>query len=246
MMPSHHEGETQMSAWAWWLGSALLIATSGWSSSASAQSAIGLDFSLYLDDISVEDSERIGSLREITREDHSNVNLAAGAIYYLHHIGEPHRLDGFRLGGEFRYLGEYATERDEGERGRQTLGTLFELGFRGDWTTEIADRFGLVVGLRFDLAILSPGGEFADEIERLKDEGVPTSSGPRIGLALLPSVGARYAIHDRINLRFDIGLGWSYLDLFSIDAGVQGIQYVRDASLSSRRFEISLGAEIVL
>jgi hypothetical protein len=32
----------------------------------------------------------------------------------------------------------------------------------------------------------------------------------------------------------------------SIDAGVQGIQYVRDTSISSRRFEVSLGVEIVL
>jgi len=216
-----------------------------------AQSAIGLDFGLYLDNISVEDSERIGPLHEIQREDRSNVNIAEGSIFYLYNLGaaeavEPRQLSGFRVGGEFRYLGEYATELDKKDRDKQVLGTLIELGFRGDWTTEIAPRLGLVVGLRFDLAILVPGGEFADEIERLKDEGVPTSTGPRVGLALLPSVGARYAIHDRINLRFDLGLGWSYLDLLGIDAGVQGIQYVRDASISSRRFELSLGVEIVL
>jgi len=230
-----------------WLGSLILFAALGSSSSTHAQSAIGLDFALFLDDISVEDSERIGPLHEIRREDRTNVNITEGALYYLHHLGSPEeRLTGFRIGGEFRYLGEYATELDEKDRDKQVLGTLLELGFRGDWTVEIAPRLGLVVGLRFDLAILVPGGEFADEIARLKDEGVPTSDGPRVGLALLPSVGTRYALHDRINLRFDIGLGWSYLDLLSIDAGVQGIQYVRDASLSSRRFEISLGVEIVL
>jgi hypothetical protein len=219
------------------------------SASARAQSAIGLDFALFLDGISLEDRERIGPLHEITREDRNNVGIAAGAIYYLHHLGgmdEGEHLAGFRIGGEFRYLGEYATERDEGERRKQVVGTLLELGFRGDWTAEIAERFGLVLGLRFDLAILVPGGDFADEIARLKDEGVPISDGPRLGLALVPSLGARYQVHDRVNLRFDLGLGWSYLDLLSVDAGVQGIQYVRETSLSSRRFEVSIGAEIIL
>ncbi len=226
-----------------------MLALSLAATSARAQSALGLDFALYLDDVSVEDSERIGALREITREDRSNVNIAAGAIYYLHHLGgmaDGEHVAGFRIGGELRYLGEYAIERDEGDADEQVIGTLIELGFRGDWTAEIVERFGLVVGLRFDLAILVPTGDFADEIARLADEGVPTSDGPRLGLALVPSVGARYAIHERINLRFDLGLGWSYLDLLSIDAGVQGIQYVRDMSLSSRRFEVSLGAEITL
>jgi len=230
-----------------WLGSLILFVILCSTSNTRAQSAIGLDFALFLDDISLEDSERIGPLHEIQREDRSNVNITEGAIYYLHHLGSPEdRLAGFRIGGEFRYLGEYATELDKKERDKQVLGTLMELGFRGDWTVEIAEHLGLVVGLRFDLAILVPGGDFANEIERLKDEGVPTSDGPRVGLALIPSVGARYAVHDRINLRFDLGLGWSYLDLFGIDAGVQTIQYVRDASLSSRRFEMGLGVEIVL
>lgn len=214
---------------------------------ARAQSALGLDFALFLDDISVTDSQRIGPQHETLREDRSNVDLTAGALYFLYALGTPRPgLGGFRVGGEFRYLGEYATELDGEERDKRVLGTLIELGFRGDWTAELADHFGLVVGLRFDLALLVPGGDFADEIDRLADEGVPTSDGPRVGLALIPSVGARYQLHERLNVRADVGLGWSYLDLFSIDAGVQGVQYVRDTSLSSRRFEVSIGVEINL
>lgn len=226
---------------------AMLLVVGGMSATAArAQSAIGLDLGLYLDDIAIEDSQRIGPQHEITREDRSNVDLTAGALYYLHRLGAGDGIGGFRIGGEFRYLGEYATERDGDDRDKRVVGTLMELGFRGDWTAELAEHFGLVVGLRFDLALLVPGGDFDDEIERLADEGVPTSDGPRVGLALVPSVGARYAVHERINVRADLGLGWSYLDLFSIDAGVQGIQYVRDTTFSSRRFEVSVGVEIVL
>jgi hypothetical protein len=234
--------------WGWLVvAGCLLVSAAG--RQARAQSAIGLDFGLFLDDISLEDDERIGTLHQIVRQDRDNKNIAEGAIYYLHHVGpadDEERLAGFRLGGEFRYLGSYVTELSDGDAQRQEMGTLIEFGFRGDWTAIIVHDFGVVVGLRFDMAMLFPGGDFADEIERLKDEGVPTSSGPRLGLALLPSVGARYALHERFNVRFDVGLGWSYLDLLSIDAGVQGIQYVRDTSISSRRFEVSLGVEIVL
>lgn len=229
-------------------GCLLLIALG---SEVRAQSAFGLDFALYFDNVSLEDDERIGALHEVVREDRTNVNIAGGSIFYLHHVGaladpDPDGMAGFRVGGELRYLGSYVTERDGEDRARQELGTLLELGFRGDWTAVIADGFGIVVGLRFDMALLLPTGDLAREIDRLSDEGVPTSDGPRLGLALIPSVGGRYALHQRLNLRLDLGLGWSYLDLFSIDAGVQGIQYVRDTTLSGRRFEVSLGVEIVL
>lgn len=215
------------------------------STPARAQSALGLDGTLFIDGVTLEDDERIGPLHETAREDRNNVGLFGGAIHYLHQLGDG-VMSGFRLGGEFRFIGEYATERDDGERDKQVLGTLFELGFRGDWTTEIAAHLGLSVGLRWDLAILAPGGDFADEIDRLADEGVPTSDGPRLGLSLIPSVGARYALHERIHARFDVGFGWTWLDLFGIDAGVQGIQYVRDASVSGSRFEVSLGVELTL
>lgn len=135
---------------------AMLLVVGGMSATAArAQSAIGLDLGLYLDDIAIEDSQRIGPQHEITREDRSNVDLTAGALYYLHHVGAGDGLGGFRVGGEFRYLGEYATERDGDDRDKQVVGT-------------------------------------------------------------------------------------------SIDAGVQGIRYVRDTTFSSRRFEVSIGVEIVL
>jgi hypothetical protein len=228
----------------WLAGIAMLVACAG---TAHAQTAIGLDFALYFDGISSEDDERIGALHEITRADLGNVYPFAGAIYFLYHLGSDDKpLDGFRVGGELRYLGQYATERDEGERDKQVMGTLLELGFRGDWSTELVSRFALAFGLRLDLALLLPGGDFADEIERLADEGVPTSDGPRVGLALIPSFGVRYQIHERVNARLDVGLGWSYLDLFDVDAGVQGIQYQRDASFSTTRVEISVGVEFAL
>jgi len=212
---------------------------------ARAQPALGLDFALFIDGVTLEDEERIGPLHETLREDRNNVGLFAGAIHYLHPLGGD-TLDGFRVGGELRYLGEYATERDDGDRDKHILGPLFELGFRGDWTTPLAERLGLVVGLRFGLTILVPGKDFADEIDRLADEGVPTSDGPRLGLSLLPSVGARYALHERLHARFDLGFGWTWLDLFDVDAGVQGVQYVRDTTLSGTRFEVALGVELTL
>ncbi|MCC6619749.1 MAG: hypothetical protein IT385_00760 [Deltaproteobacteria bacterium] len=224
----------------WVLACALVVLAS----EARAQSAIGLGATFFFDSGEREDDERIGPRHDVTREDVTNPRFAAGVISYLHALSDTPR-EGFRLGGELRYLGTYATESDDDE-GRRDIGTLFELGFRGEWTTEIADKLGLALGLRLDLAMVFPTGDFAAEIDRLADEGVPTSSGPRFGWSIVPMVGARYELHERVHARLDLGLGWSALELLGIDETVQGIAYQRDETLSVTRFEVSLAIELSL
>ncbi|MFO0747754.1 MAG: hypothetical protein U1F43_19130 [Myxococcota bacterium] len=216
--------------------------------SAHAQTAIGLGATLFFDSGTLENDERIGPLHDVTRDDITNPRLAAGALSFLYALGDGTPRDGFRLGGEFRYMGGYAVERGDGNGNdnRTDLGTLMELGFRGEWSTELLPRFGLSFGLRADLGILVPGGDFADEIDRLADEGVPTGQGPRVGLSLIPMVGARYELHERVHVRLDLGLGWTMIDLFGIDDTVQGIAYTRDETVSATRFEVTIGFELSL
>lgn len=213
-------------------------------SDARAQNAIGLDAALFFDSGERENDERIGPRHVVDRDDITNPRFAGGVLTYLHALSSAPR-DGFRLGGELRYLGSYATETD-GRDGRRDIGTLFEIGFRGEWTTELAPKLGFSFGLRVDLAMLFPIGDFAAEIDRLADEGVPTSSGPRFGWSIIPMVGARYELHERVHARLDLGLGWSALELFGIDETVQGISYQRDESVSVTRFEIVFGFELSL
>lgn len=210
-----------------------------------AESGIGIDGGLFFDSGTRSDETRIGPTGGTSRADVSNVDVGFVALYYLHQLGEdPAAREGFRIGGELRYLGRYASEYDDKEV--EVVGTLLEIGARADWSTLLTNELSFVVGLRVALALAFPEGELADEIDRLSAEGVSAGHGPRIGVTILPSVGARYAIHARVNATLNVGLGWSHLSLFGLDETVSGVGYARDESISSTRFELGIGLEVSL
>lgn len=222
-------------------GLAIAFAALFWGGLAHAQSAVGVDFGLYFDNGTRTDDERIGPSHEVERDEVTNARIASVSAHYLHALSdEP--LHGFRLGGELVYRGERAY-RDNDDR-RSAMGTVLELGFRGDWTAVVAPSLGLTLGMRVSLAVLFVGGELEDEITRLSDEGVSVGTGPRLGVVLIPSFGLRYALLERLHLRFDLGVGWSYLDGLDLDERVQGVDYTRTLSVSGTRIEVGLGAEI--
>jgi len=212
---------------------------------AHAQTSIGIGATMFFDSGTIDHDQRIGPQHDTDHTDVSNARLMAGALTFLYDLDgtEP---GGFRLGGELRYFGKYAAETDADKPERSELGTEVELGVRGEWLTELAPKFTLALGMRFDLTMLLPTGDLADEANRLADEGVPTSDGARFGWTIMPMVGARYELHERVHARLDLGFGWTRLDLFDIDDTVQGINYERDDTLSTTRFEVTLGVELSL
>ncbi len=209
------------------------------------ESGIGIEGGLFFDSGTRSDEVRLGPTVDTSRDDVGNVDLGFIALYYMHQLGEDSAArEGFRIGGEVRYLGRYASEYDDEEV--EVVGSLLELGARGDWSTLITNELSFVVGLRVALALAFPEGELADEIDRLAAEGVSAGAGPRVGVTILPSIGARYAIHTRVNIALNVGLGWSHLSIFGLDETVSGVGYARDESISSTRFELGLGLEVSL
>jgi hypothetical protein len=223
----------------------VVATTLGGIGSGRCESGIGIEGGLFFDAGTRSDEVRIGPTVDTSRDDVGNVDLGFIGLYYMHQLGEdPEANGGFRIGGDVRYLGRYASEYDDEEV--EVVGTLLEVGARGDWSTLITDKLSFVVGLRVALALAFPEGELADEIDRQAAEGVSAGGGPRVGVTILPSVGARYAIHSRVNATLNVGLGWSHLSIFDLDETVSGVGYVRDESISNTRFELGLGLEVSL
>jgi hypothetical protein len=213
----------------------------GWASSSLAQSSIGIEGGLFFDASTAKDETVVGPIRDTERADLSNRDLGHVALYYLHALDEKH---GFRLGGELRYLGTLATENDDDEKA--VLGPMLEIGARGEWSTPLTEKLTFLVSLRASLALVFPEGELAEEIDRMAVDGIPAGDGPRPGVTLMPSVGARYAIHERVNAGLSLGLGWTFLSIFDLDEQVSGITYSRASTLSATRFELTVGLEVTL
>ena len=217
----------------------------GGMSTGRCESGIGIEGGLFFDSGTRSDEVRLGPTSNTSRDDVGNVDLGFIALFYMHQLGKDAAArEGFRIGGEVRYLGRYASEFDDEEV--EVVGSLLEVGARGDWSTLITNELSFVVGLRVALALAFPEGELADEIDRLAAEGVSAGSGPRVGVTILPSIGARYAIHTRVNVALNVGLGWSHLSIFALDETVSGVGYARDESISNTRFELGLGLEVSL
>lgn len=214
------------------------------SSATRAQSSIGLEGGLFFDSATLEDERVLAGLRDVDREDVGNRDLGHVALYYLHALSERH---GFRVGGELRYLGTLAAEHGDGDDEEvYVLGPAIELGARGEWSTPLTDELAFLVGLRASFALVFPEGELADDIDRMAAEGIPVGDGPRPGVTIMPSIGARYAIHERVNAGLTLGLGWSFLSIFDIDERVSGITFARTATWSATRFELTVGLEVTL
>lgn len=209
---------------------------------ARAQSSLGLEGGLFFDSGARVDEVGLAALTDTDRHDVTNRDVGHLALYYLYALSDTPR-EGMRLGGELRYLGTLATEEgDEAE----VVGTLLEIGARAEWSTHLTDALVFFAGARASLALAFPSGDLAREIDRMQGDGVPVSHGPRPGVTLMPNLGAGYVLHERVTARLSLGLGWSWLSIFDVDERVSGIRYMRRETLSSTRFDLTLGVEISL
>lgn len=226
-------------------GLALALAAAAYVSAppAAAQTAIGVGGVLFFDDGDLDDDERVGPRRDRSSEEGGSDGVLGGELSFLYALS-PHPREGFRVGGDLRFLGDYGVTDDDGEV--YGLGALFELAARAEWSVDLIERLALTLGLRLGLATLFPGDDLEDTLDDLAAQGADVAAGPRLGFVISPLLGARYQLLDRLLARLDLRLSWQKLFLVDIDQPVQGIAYERSLSWSVLRFEIVFGLEVAL
>lgn|GEM_PF-5306211 len=214
------------------------------SAAAHAQDALGVGGGVWFDSATRTQRTRIGPLAATDRQDVSNVYRGAVQLSFLHAFDE-RPLEGFRLGADIRYLGFYATSPRDDDR-TDGIGRMVDVGFRGEWSTAIATNVAFSAGLRAAAGMVFPDEDFATTIDRLRAEGVPTSTGPRPTVHIAPMVGLRWAILERIHLRLDLGFGFTMTSLFDVAANVQGLPYARVETVTGTRFDATISVEFPL
>ncbi|HLT29931.1 MAG TPA: hypothetical protein VK013_07805 [Myxococcaceae bacterium] len=143
------------------------------------------------------------------------------------------------LGPEVRVMGPYTTDNFD-------FGLLQELGGRVEWSLNFFEKFDFVLGGRLALAVLIPGGDFANEIQRLQREGAGVWNIPRVGWTLGFSGGIRRQMAERFWLRLDIAPQLGRVYLFSSSNYVEQYRVRKYWTSEFTRLELGLSAEFAL
>lgn len=216
---------------------------------ASAQQYIGTGAGFYTEDGDLTGEER----RDVVREKDESFsfdshNALMGGIWYLRHASE-----NVRWGGGLRYYGSYEiVEVPEEENNNDDepqpfeLGQLTDLYVQAEWLIPFSGDYALILGAQAGPSLLFPDGEFQEQIDELKDQGVDVWDTPRVGFNIAPQIGARWQLDERLSVRGDLGVRYENLYLFAIDDNVEGVTYERAWSTSTLRYEFGLAMEIAL
>ena len=123
------------------------------------------------------------------------------------------------------------------------FGVLNEAFVTGEYGLPIADKMEAVFGARGGIALLLPGKEFNEEINRLQQEGVDVWSVPRVGWLGGISVGTRRKMSKHILLRADLSGQLEKLFLFATSQDVKGLEFSKSWNTFGLRLGLTLGAE---
>ena len=226
-----------------WLVAAACAAALPATAHADEPDVVGVALSAYFEDGTFDDAFMTSVIDQSDTFDYANDSSWTLALSYL-----THWTDSVRVGGEARYFGLYAVERD-GVEGEQSplveLGPLLQVVGRGEWLVPIVERrWTLVVGVDAGLAVLIPGRDLERQIEELQDEGVGVWSGPRLGYVVGARAGVKHPVWERLSLRLDYGVEGSRILVYRVDEEVGGIPVERDTTLKILRHSVSIGAEV--
>jgi hypothetical protein len=233
-----------------------LAGLAGWAWQASAhafENNIGFGAALYADTSErTNDTEpSIGNQQELDGsfdyEADSSLNLQ---LWYLR---SPTPQGSFRwlYGGGVAFFNEYTVvevlEDDNGEDPeKEQYGNMFQIYLEGDMAIPLSKgkALDLLVGARLGGLLLFQSRDLEEELETLSDQGVSVwPSAPRAGATLGPHVGLLWGFSERVGLRFDAGVQFAYLHLFSGESDVGGT-IERTASLTTTRFQGLLGLHV--
>jgi hypothetical protein len=149
-----------------------------------------------------------------------------------------------RMGAGVRFFGNYGSG-GEGQR-QFGLGLLNELFMSGEYGLTVADKTEAVFGARGGVALLIPGQQFSEEIQRLRGQGVDVWNVPRVGWLGGISVGARRRMGEHLLVRADFSGQLQRLFLFYTSQEIQGLDFDKSWNTFGLRLGFTLGAEFAL
>lgn len=143
------------------------------------------------------------------------------------------------LGPTVRVMGNYAGNDFE-------FGFYNELGGIGEWALPVFEKFEFLLTGRANMSLLIPGGDFANEIQRLQRDGASVWNLPRVGWVVGAGAGLRRQMAERFWLRVDASAQTGRLYLFSSSSYVADYRVRKYWSNGMNRWEVGVSAEIAL
>lgn len=161
----------------------------------------------------------------------------------------PFLTERLHLGGGVAWYNAYSLEDpDEEEPEPERYGHMFQLFAKSEYTIpEVVAKLNVLVGLRLGAVLLFPSGDFAEELDVIDaQDGFNIWSVPRVGAFVGPHLGASWPLNDRIVLRSDVGVQFTRVWLFDVQAEDRGVRTSRQAWLGTTRLQWLLGLEFAL
>jgi hypothetical protein len=201
---------------------------------------IGLGLDLFTEDSRLTGRQTINSASSDESFNYSSASLLSATLSVSFPAPVvPHRA---RVGGGVRVFGNYGAGGDR----QFGFGVLNQLFASAEYGVPLADRMEALFGARGGVALLIPGREFSQEIDRLQEQGVSVWSVPRVGWFGGLSVGARRRMGDHLLLRADLSGQLEQLYLFYTGQEINGLEFDKDWSTFGLRMGLTLGVEFAL
>jgi hypothetical protein len=212
---------------------------------------IGFGAALYADSSErTDDAEpSIGNVLDVSQdyEADSSLNLQ---LWYLRTPTPPGEFR-WLYGGGIAFFSDYTVvevleDDNNQDPEKEQYGNMFQIYLEGDMAIPLSKpkRFDLLLGARLGGLMLFQSRDLERELEELSNQGVSVwPSAPRLGVTLGPHVGVLWGFSERVGLRFDAGVQFAYLRLFSGESDVGGT-IERSASLTTTRYQGLLGLHV--
>jgi hypothetical protein len=224
----------------WKVFLSLVLLVSAWP--ARADTRIGLGLEVFTESSRLSGHQTINASRQDESFDYNSKGfLSATLNLSIPASISPERA---RMGAGIRLFGNYGSGGDgQPEFG---LGLLNEAYVSGEYGLPIADRTEAVFGARGGFALLLPGKQLSQEIQRLREQGVDAWNVPRVGWLAGISVGARRRMGEHLLLRGDFSGQLERLFLFATSQEIQGLDFNKTWNTFGLRLGLTLGAEFSL
>jgi hypothetical protein len=208
---------------------------------ARADTRIGLALDLFTESSRLTGHQSINAARQDESFDYSSKGFLSASLNLS--IPAPISPERARMGAGVRFFGNYGSGGDGQGFG---FGLLNEAFVSGEYGLLVADKTEAVFGARGGLALLLPGKEFSQEIQRLREQDVDVWNVPRVGWMGGISVGARRRMGEHLLLRGDFSGQLERLFLFATSQDIQGLDFDKSWNTFGLRLGFTLGAEFSL